>query len=256
MTPTASEQSEILRSAQDAAHRTEPITKDFSQIVRYLAPPEDTRFPLEYAFHLLGPLRGLTVLDYGCGAGENLVHIAVRAPDIVVGLDISPELIELAKKRAEAYQVKAHFLIGSAYKTGMPSASIDVVFAIAIFHHLDLAAAVKELRRIVRPGGFVILQEPVRDFKFYSWLAGHLPYDRGDVSPGEAPLTLAQLDRLCDGFRCEVRRRFNLPFVPLVRRLFPSLLGWAQRFDGWLLKKFPSLGKYATIEVRKMVRTG
>jgi hypothetical protein len=100
----------------------------------------------------------------------------------------------------------------------------------------------------------VILQEPVRDSKVYSWLLGWLHYDRGDVSPGEKPLTVAQLDRLCDGFRCEVRRRFNLPFVALVRRLFPRLLGFAQELDGWLLKKFPKLGKYATIEVRKMVR--
>src|SRR5436853_2908487 len=125
-TLTAQERTELERSALDAQHRTERIEMSPATVARYANPPSDTVFPLEYSFSLLPDLRGLTVLDYGCGAGENLVHLALRGAR-VIGLDISPDLIALAQKRADAYKVNAEFLVGSAYETGLPSASVDVI---------------------------------------------------------------------------------------------------------------------------------
>jgi len=183
---TDEEKAEIERSAVDAARRTEPIVMDRSQLARYADPPADTIFPLEYAFHLLGPVHGKTILDYGCGAGEDLVFLAARGGD-VIGLDISPELIELARKRAEVYNVNARFIVGSGYETGLPTASVDIIFAIAIFHHLDLDAAKKELCRVLRPNGVIILKEPVRDSAWLSSLLSAIPYDKGDISPFEKP---------------------------------------------------------------------
>src|SRR5262245_17128181 len=68
----------------------------------------------------------------GVGAGEDLIPIATTGVD-VIGLDISPELIEHARKRAETYRVSARFVVGSAYNTGLAPASVDIVFAMAIF---------------------------------------------------------------------------------------------------------------------------
>ena len=62
------DRAEIERSAEEA--RKIVFTGiDRAQIDRYLNPPRDTPFALEYAFYLLGDIRGKTVLDFGCGRG-------------------------------------------------------------------------------------------------------------------------------------------------------------------------------------------
>lgn len=250
------EQEEIRRSAVEASRRTEPIVASLVCLKRYVNPPENTRYPLEYSFHLLnksilGKQQAVTVLDYGCGAGENLIPIAKKGVD-VIGLDISPELIELARKRAEAYDVRARFVIGSAYDTGLPSKSIDIVFAIAILHHLDLEAARTELCRILKPNGVVIIQEPVRDSKWMGRLRSLLP-EPEEVSAFEKPLTRTQLDYLSRGFTCDSIRRFRLPFVAVAERLAPRQIRSSYGLDARLLKSFESLQHFATIEVRRLI---
>ena len=223
-----------------------------TDIERYARPPADTAFPLEYCFHLLGDVAGLTVLDYGCGSGENLIHLAYRGAK-VIELDLSPELLEIARKRAIAHQVRAEFVVGSGYNTGLPDASVDVVFAIAIFHHLELEAAKAELRRIMKPNGVVILQEPIRDSRLLGQLRRLLP-SHGEVSPFEYPMTRVQLDQLCEGFQCVASRRFRLPFVAVPEIWFRHFGRAAYSLDAWLLRTFPALDHFATMEVRKLTR--
>src|SRR5690348_687348 len=99
---------EVRRSASEASK----VTKFSVEVERYLAPPADTPFPLEYAFHLLGDVKSKTVLDLGCGSGEELVPLVRRARS-VFGIDISPDLIEIAKRRAPQAELK----VQSAYDT-------------------------------------------------------------------------------------------------------------------------------------------
>jgi 2-polyprenyl-3-methyl-5-hydroxy-6-metoxy-1,4-benzoquinol methylase len=63
-----------------------------------LNPPPESPFPLEYAFHLLGDVRGKSVLDLGCGSGESVVILAHLGAK-VLGIDISPDLIAIAEQR-------------------------------------------------------------------------------------------------------------------------------------------------------------
>lgn len=246
------EKAERERSALEARNLDEALIARLPDIQRYANPPENSPFPLEYCFHLLGNVAGLTVLDYGCGSGENLVHLASRGAK-VIELDLSPELLQIARKRAAAHQVQAEFVVGSAYSTGMPEASVDVVFAIAIFHHLDFEAARSELFRILKPNGVVILQEPVRDSKLFATLRRLFPA-HGEISPFEYPLTRAQMNRLCAGFQCVASRRFRLPFVAIPEVWFRRLARAAYRLDGWLLRTIPGLDHFATMEVRKLTR--
>src|SRR5579863_1150906 len=65
-----------------------------AEVERYLDPPADCLYGLEYAFYLLGDIRGKTVLDLGCGNGEKLPPLIKRGAH-VIGMDISPELVDL-----------------------------------------------------------------------------------------------------------------------------------------------------------------
>ena len=253
---TAYEAAEIERSAIDASKRPAILRVSPKQMARYLDPHEDTSFPLEYAFYLLGDVRGKLVLDYGCGAGESAMLLAARKA-YVTAIDISPRLIQLAKKSAVANGFHVDFRVGSAYETGLPDASVDIVFGQAILHHLlfDLDAARLEVLRILKPNGILILQEPVRDSRLLAFLRRFIPYSQNDVSPSERPLRKSELDSFCEGLSVQAARRFRLPFVPLALLLAPKKWREIYNLDCWLLTKFPFLARYASIEVRKAVRS-
>src|SRR4051812_41814922 len=93
------EQVEIERSAAEASHKdVAALRYSENNIARYLNPPEDTSYPLEYAYYLLGDVHDKDVLDFGCGDGENSVLLARRGAR-VRAMDISESLIHVAEKR-------------------------------------------------------------------------------------------------------------------------------------------------------------
>lgn len=252
------ERAEIRRSSveatltADAALRVPPST-----IERYRRPPAETVYPLEYAYHLLGDVTGQRVIDFGCGSGANTVLLAGRGA-AVVGVDISEDLIRLAQRRLEVSGPGggARFVVGSAHDLPFPDDSVDLVFGIAILHHLDLPMVAREVHRVLRPGGRAIFQEPVRNSRIIRVLRALIPYRAPDVSPFERPLTDAELASFARAFR-EVRvRPFLLPHVQL-GQVLPVLRNyWRVLYasDGALLRRLPFLSHLAgirVIEVRK-----
>jgi ubiquinone/menaquinone biosynthesis C-methylase UbiE len=169
-------QAEIERSASEAAKIVlRPLER--SQIDRYLNPPPDTPYGLEYAFHLLGNVRGKTVLDLGCGTGENVIPLVERGAS-VIGMDISPDLIAVAQKRICNANLNATLTVGDAYATGLPDESVDAMFSMALIHHLDIKLVRDEMWRILRKSGVIILREPVRFSKAYAWRAACFPHGK------------------------------------------------------------------------------
>ncbi len=182
------ERAEIVRSACEASQSTAPLIVPAETIARYRNPPESSIFPLDYAFHLLGDVNGKTVLEYGCGRGLYTVPLAHRAAR-VIAFDISPDLLAIAKKRVEVNQCEGvELLLGSAHSLPLPDESIDVIFGMAILHHLDLEIASREVRRVLKKGGRAIFKEPLRNSKLYAWLRQFFP-KRANVSPFERPFT-------------------------------------------------------------------
>src|SRR5215472_2664546 len=177
-----------------------------AEIDRYIAPPADTPFALEYAFHLLGDVRGKTVLDLGCGHGENIVPLVVRGAR-VIGIDISPELVAIARQRLRDTSLEATVSVGTAYETGLPDESVDVIFCMSLIHHLDIKIARDEMWRVLRRGGVVILKEPVRFSKTYALLRSLMPAHE-DVSEFEHPLTHEELATFIQTFQVDGTRYF------------------------------------------------
>jgi len=243
---------EVERSSTEAKRRSsDDLTISDAIIQRYLSPTANTHYPLEYAYHLLGSVAGKTVLDYGCGAGENSVLIASRGGN-VIGVDISPELLALAERRMELNrQEEFEFKAGSAHELPLESESIDVVFGMAILHHIDLALASKEVHRVLKKGGRAIFLEPVRNSRLMWFVRSLIPYRSPDVSPFERPLTEADLRDFALPFSGIKSRAFSLPFVNLVEVLgLPTkAFHFMIKIDGKILKLLPSLKHFATIRV-------
>lgn len=108
---------------------------------------------------LLPHLRpGQRLLDVGCGPGSITCDLAASvAPGETIGIDLQPSQVaaarELAAQRAIA---NARFEVGNIYELPFPDASFDVTVARAVLFHLrDPLAALREMRRVLRPGGVV-----------------------------------------------------------------------------------------------------
>src|SRR5680860_364431 len=115
------------------------------------------RTVLNSAAYLLPHLdAGLTLLDVGCGPGTITVDLARRLmPGQVSGIDASAEIIEHAAGLAFDEGVRnARFQVGDVYALDFPDDSFDIVHAHQVIQHVaNPVAAMREIRRVLRPGG-------------------------------------------------------------------------------------------------------
>lgn len=116
---------------------------------------------LKQALHqLMNPQPGGRLLDAGCGTGLDVQDLArLVGPDgHVTGLDFSQSLIDEARRRAEGQELPVDFVQGDVTKLEFPADTFDACKADRVLMHVaDPALAVRELARVTRPGGRVVV---------------------------------------------------------------------------------------------------
>ena len=103
-------------------------------------------------------------LEVGCGTGAFARRLAERARH-VVALDLSPEMIRVARSRSAEFS-NLEFQVADAASWDFPAAHFDCVATIATLHHLPLRAMILKLKAALKPGGVLIvldLFEPERN---------------------------------------------------------------------------------------------
>ena len=115
-----------------------------------------------------GPPAGTRVLELGCGPGFYACRLAQQYPAIhATGIDLSRSLIERARSRAASRRLKnCTFSHGDAHALPNPSSSIDAVIVSRLFLIVPRKEAVlREIFRILRPGGRCFIAEPTSGFR-------------------------------------------------------------------------------------------
>ena len=108
---------------------------------------------------LMGELRNARVLDAGCGDGALVCAAASRGAD-ATGLDPDPAMLAAARMRAGEAHVQAAFVEGRIEQIPFADASFDVVVAVTVLcFFADESEAVREMARVLRPGGRLVLGE-------------------------------------------------------------------------------------------------
>jgi len=102
---------------------------------------------------------GKTVLDVGCGVGGSSRILAQDYGFAVTGITISPQQVQRAKDLTPA-GVTAQFLVDDAMSLSFPDASFDIVWSIEAGPHMpDKAIFAKELLRVLKPGGILVVAD-------------------------------------------------------------------------------------------------
>jgi SAM-dependent methyltransferase len=235
------------------AAKTAVLAVNPAESTRYLHPSRMTPYALEYAFYLIGDVDGKRVLDLGCGSGEKTAWLCRRGAHLV-GIDVSSELVALAEQRLRRSGLAAELKVGSAYALEIADESVDVIFCASVIHHLNITAAVSEMRRVLKPGGAIVLKEPIRFSEAYARLRNLLP-TRRDVSKYEHPLTRSEFASITEAFTCDGLRYFRLPWIGIARRISSSLEKQASRIDEMILGAFPLLSRFATVVVVRLTKS-
>ena len=169
------------------------------------------------------PCAPKTVVDYGCGTGDSAPHLLeILGAESVVGIDISPKSLEVARQRYTTPACK--FFSPDEY---VPQGSIDVVYCNGVLHHVDRPGRLRIARYIaacLRPRGVVSLWENNPWNPATRYIMSRVPFDREAVM-----LTGRETRRLMRSVGLRVLRTdycFFFPrFLKAFRRLEPYLSG-------------------------------
>lgn len=109
---------------------------------------------------LCGDLSGRRVLDLGCGDGGYTLLAAKRGASAVVGLDISPEMLDVARSHADAGGTQVRWCRASVDALPFARNVFDIIIAVtALCFRGDPGTALKEAARVLRPGGSFVIGE-------------------------------------------------------------------------------------------------
>jgi 2-polyprenyl-3-methyl-5-hydroxy-6-metoxy-1,4-benzoquinol methylase len=157
---------------------------------------------------LIGDVRGLTVLDYGCGSGQLGIYLAMLGAQ-VSGFDLSPKGIEVANWATRKYGLNCSFRAMDAENIDYPDGQFDLAVGFGVLHHvIKYPKSASQLARVLKPGGRAVFHETLWDNPFIN-LARR--FTMPDSDAGDAHLTERAIQQFGAPFaRTEVHKRHIL----------------------------------------------
>jgi SAM-dependent methyltransferase len=244
-----------------AASGSEPGTQEFfERALKFRSEYEQPWLPEVIPFQAMA---GKRVLEVGFGPGYDTFAF-MRSGALYSGIDITPENVERTKRHLGHYGLTPDVLEADAEELPFDDASFDVVYSNGVLHHTpDIGRAIREARRVLKPGGSLYMILYHRNSIFYRltlpliWLiegswrretlaqrlrrieanaAGETPivnvYSRGEVAD---LVSRADLEVAWVGVRKLVIE--DLPWLPIIRsvyRVIPRrLLDATGKIAGW-----------------------
>jgi ubiquinone/menaquinone biosynthesis C-methylase UbiE len=152
------------------------------------------------------------VLEVAIGTGRNLPHYPSGIH--LTGIDFSPQMLQLARRLAEQLGLDVDLRLGDAQALELPDASFDtVVCTLSLCAIPDHRGAIAEMKRVLRPGGRLLLLDHVagapRWVQAIQWLLERVTIPLGGEHLRRRPLLQVQ----AEGFQIQQRERAKLGIV-------------------------------------------
>jgi ubiquinone/menaquinone biosynthesis C-methylase UbiE len=132
--------------------------------------------------------RGKRLLEVGCGMGTDLLQFA-RGGAICTGVDLTPRSIEISRHRFSLYGMPGDFLLTDGERLPFPDESFDVVYSNGVLHHTpDTAGGIREIHRVLKPGGIAKVMLYYRhSLNYWGEIILHRGFLRGELLRGRSP---------------------------------------------------------------------
>jgi SAM-dependent methyltransferase len=117
------------------------------------------------AWDMLPPLPGPRILDIGCGSGLPTIQLARWSKGAVVGLDIDQAALDALMVRAaeEGLEDRVEVRLCSLFNIDLPDERFDIVWAEGALSEIGFVRALREWRRLLCPGGYLVVHDDARD---------------------------------------------------------------------------------------------
>lgn len=215
-----------------------------------------------YGLDLLGDLYEREVLDCGCGRGHVSVMLAKRGAR-VTAFDTAEAELTTAEGLARANGVQVKFLCEPFEELSLQDESFDLLFGTFVLHHVDLARACRQIKRVLKPGGHAVFVEnsalnPLL-MAARTYICGRFGVARyGDDH--EHPLTRNDITMVKEAFpdACHVHfpslLLFRLLDFYLFKRRSPLITAFLEKLDG-MIGQIPIARKYGYLQVIHVWKT-
>jgi SAM-dependent methyltransferase len=157
-------------------------------------------------------VKGLEVLDYGCGVGPVIEKVIKFNPKKITGIDISDVSIAKAKEKLKNTNLDIELCVVNCEKTNFSDGKFDLVYGLGILHHLQISKCVLEISRILKPGGTLLFIEPLGTNPIINLYRALTP---GSRSKDEHPLISQDFDIIKSKFN-----QINLKYYGLSTLIF------------------------------------
>ena len=196
---TCNEEIEYQKNRASTIRHLKPTPVHVFERYRKLQHPN--LFMREYLFKKLGNLHGKRVLDFGCGEGDLTTLLAGMGAK-VTGVDISPDLIRLAKEqcRLDGTDKQVRFEVRDLSEKPFKKDSFDFVVCNTVLHHVDIKKILPNIIESLCHNGVVIMVEPVAFLPWLQRIRDLAPVEK-DISPEERQLGEEDLRYISGCFR-------------------------------------------------------
>jgi SAM-dependent methyltransferase len=190
---------------------------------------------------------GARILEIGAQSWEWCLSRYGYRPEQLTCINISQAELEIGRAHAAQLGFSCDFCKMDAHDLEFADGSLDIVFGVAILHHLEFARAMREIHRVLREGGKIVFVEPLRHnpvARLVRWLTPHAR------TPDEVPLGRPEL-RLLDGnFELDnyYSEMFTVVGALIAKTFFTNPINPLTKFcdhgDDLLVRMVPAAGAY------------
>jgi SAM-dependent methyltransferase len=111
-----------------------------------------------------------SVLEVGCGPGRGAEYALRLGAEKVLATDADPRMVELATRRLKGWDRRAEVRTGEVTAIGLPDGSVDIAVELQVLHHvIDWRLALRELARVLRPGGWLLFEDSTEQALSEHW---------------------------------------------------------------------------------------